>query len=88
MVTIFRNRVTAPLIEPTAPPWAQRFAQRLQDYYVPLHPISPLEIFACNQADLPAPSDWPGCILEVVDLQVLAVSRAGQWRRINLGAPI
>jgi len=88
MVTLFSRAPTSILLEPGAPSWAQRFALRLASTFKLINPQAPVAIWGVNSADLPPATDWPGCLVVVPDLNVLAVSDGTVWRRINLGATI
>jgi hypothetical protein len=51
-------------------------------------PLSPLALFSCAAADLPAPADWEGCILRISDLNILAHSDGTHWVRQDTGGAI
>lgn len=51
-------------------------------------PGSPTPVFACPAAQLPAASAWPGSLLLVSDLNILAHSDGSQWIRQDTGAAI
>lgn len=51
-------------------------------------PGSPMPLFASSAATLPPPADWPGCVLRVSDLNILAVSNGLAWIRQDTGVEI
>ena len=54
---------SAPLVEPGSPPWAGRFALRLQQLFWPTFPTQPMRVWdAGSVADLPPAADWPDCV--------------------------
>lgn len=67
------------LLEPGAPPWAQRLVLRLQDVFAPLVPKSPVRLPAFASTSLPAPADWRGCIIYVPDKGKVARSDGTAW---------
>jgi hypothetical protein len=84
----FRQAPPGVLLEPSAPPWAQRFALRLQSYFVAAHPTAPTEVYAADKADLPPPADWRGCLAVVPDVHALVVSDGVNWLTVTLGGPV
>jgi hypothetical protein len=78
----------APLVEPAAPPWAQRFALRLEQHFKPLFPAEPINVWAVTKAELPPPADWRGCMVIVSDQACLAVSDGASWQKIAFGGPV
>lgn len=73
-------RQTSSLLEPDAPMWAQRFAQRLDKRYLLLWPRSPVRFWNVTKANLPDPTDWPNSMLYVSDVKKLAISDGTTWR--------
>jgi hypothetical protein len=70
----------APLLEPGAPPWAQRFALRLASTFVISYPTAPLRLWSVAKADLPPAADWPGAMVYINDVNKLGVSDGTAWR--------
>jgi hypothetical protein len=87
-MVIYAKAPDVSLVEPNAPPWAQRFALRIGQYFQSKFPTQPTRFFYCDKVDLPPAADWPGCVVVVVDQECLAVARLGAWRRLNLGGPV
>lgn len=87
-MVIYAKPPNVSLVEPGAPPWAQRFALRLRQYFQSRFPTQPVQIFACDKPDLPPASEYAGCLVVLVDEQCLAIARQGVWRRVNLGGPV
>lgn len=71
--------LASPLLEPSAPDWAGRFALRLQQFFQPLIPSSPLQLKAFPSTALPAPADWLGCVIYVSDKHKVGLSNGTTW---------
>jgi hypothetical protein len=81
------TRIPSPvLLEPGAPPWAQRFALRVQSYFKPVYPIQPTQQWSIVKADLPPAKDWAGAVVYLNDLKKLAISDGTAWRDAMGGA--
>lgn len=88
MVNLLVRAPSSLLLEPGAPPWAQRFALRISALFKLVNPQAPVAIWPVNKADLPPAADWTGCLVWVPDQVVVGVSDGVNWRRINLGGPV
>lgn len=88
MVNTIRHIPSPPLLEPGAPAWAVRFAERCNQFFKLRHPQAPTEIWLTLAVDLPPAAQWTGCLVSVSDLACIAVSDGTNWRRINMGATI
>ena len=74
------------LVEPGAPPWAQRFGLRLVRTFQNLFPTQPTRLWnAGNFAALPDPKPWAGALAYTADGAV-NVSTGGVWRDVGGGA--
>jgi hypothetical protein len=51
-------------------------------------PGQPVFVHSVASADLPPAADWPGGVLRVADLDILAVSNGLAWIRQDTGAAI
>lgn len=51
-------------------------------------PGSPVPVYACLEADLPAAADYKNCVVLVTDLNILAHSDGADWIRSDTGAAI
>jgi hypothetical protein len=70
--------MSAPLVEPTAPPWALRFALRLQQMFWPVFPTQPMRVWDAGVlADLPPAADWPDTV--AVAGGAMWISVGGAW---------
>jgi hypothetical protein len=49
---------------------------------------SPMPVYACTQAQLPAAAAYLNCVVRVSDLNILAASDGTNWRRQDTGAAI
>ena len=84
----FAHAPPAPLLEPGAPPWAQRFALRLEQHFRAAFPSDPVNFWAVDKADLPPAADWRGCLVYVSDQACLGFSDGVSWQKIALGGPV
>lgn len=75
-----------PLMEPTAPGWAQRFALRIATVFKAKQPSAPEKLWAVLQADLPPATAWPGCQVYISDLQKVGLSNGTAWTDTTGGA--
>jgi hypothetical protein len=87
-MVIYAKAPDVSLVEPNAPPWAQRFALRIGQYFQSKFPTAPTRFFYLDKADLPPAADWNGCMVVVVDQDCLAVAKDGQWRKVTLAGPV
>lgn len=78
---------TTALLEPAAPPWAQRMMLKLVGFFVPVFPVQPVRVWGVAQADLPPAADWPRGIVYVTDLGKLALSNGVAWTD-TVGGPL
>lgn len=69
----------APLLEPGAPDWAQRFALQVQEAFLGLFPDAPVRLWSVAFADLPDPAKWSGCIVWVSDKAKVGASNGVAW---------
>ena len=69
----------APLLEPDAPGWAQRFALRLEALFVGRFPKAPVRLQSVLFADLRPAADWTGCIVYVSDKAKVGLSNGTTW---------
>jgi hypothetical protein len=69
----------APLLEPGAPSWAQRFALRLASTFVISFPTAPIRLWSVVKADLPPAAEWTGALVYLNDLNKLAISDGTAW---------
>lgn len=77
---------TAPLIEPGAPPWALRFALRLQQTFWPVFPSQPQRVWNAGPVSaLPPPAAWPGAIVQADG--ALWMSDGVAWTMVGSGVP-
>jgi hypothetical protein len=78
------------LIAPVDPRQDPRpFFRAVVDAIVQLQqPGQPVFVHSVALADLPPAADWPGGVLRVADLDILAVSNGSAWIRQDTGAPI
>ena len=77
---------SAPLLEPTSPPWAARFALRLQQMFWPIFPTQPMRVWdAGTVADLPPAADWPDCV--AIASGEVWVSNGVAWVQPQMDAP-
>lgn len=73
--------VAMPPIDPGSPPWFQRFAQQLATFMsTPL--ARPLKLWSVPTVELPAPSDWTGCILYDRTTGQVKVSNGSAWNAL------
>jgi hypothetical protein len=75
-----RPHQTSLLLEPGAPMWAQRMADRLDLRFVALWPQAPIRLPTLTKAELPKPSEWTACAVYVSDVKKIAVSDGAAWR--------
>lgn len=71
--------MVAPLIDASAPPWAQRFALSLPNLFVSLFPKSPTRLASFTLAKLPPAADWTGCQVYVSDKAKVGLSNGTTW---------
>lgn len=90
MVTSITQRApsTTALVEPDAPPWAQRMVLKLVSYFQPLRPRAPVLMWHVNKVDLPPADDWPGALVLVADQNELAISVGGAWLKVVSTGPV
>ena len=88
VATITRPQSTTALLEPSAPPWAQRLMLRLLGYFWPQQPRQPMTLWAVNKVDLPPASAWPNCLIVVADQNALGLSVGGVWMKLTPGGPV
>lgn len=71
--------MVAPLLDATAPPWAQMFALRLPNIFKGLSPKSPERLASFTFANLPPAANWPGCVVFVSDKNKVGLSNGTTW---------
>lgn len=71
--------MVAPLLDPTAPPWAQLFALRLPQAFKGLSPKSPERLASFTYATLPPAENWAGCQVYVTDKHKTGLSNGTTW---------
>lgn len=92
MVTVAqRAPSTEGLLEPGAPMWAHRFAQRLVSLFKLVWPIEPARMWIVKKADLPPAAAWKGGVVVVSDATggpSLAFSDGTTWLKVTMGGPV
>lgn len=78
--------MVAPLLQPDAPSWAQRFAQRLESVFLKKSPTAPVRLWGVVFAELPPAADWTGCLVYVTDKAKAGLSNGTTWTDAAGGA--
>lgn len=76
----------APLLEPTVPDWATRFALRISQSFLGLFPGAPVRLWRVAFADLPDATRWPGSVVYVSDKAKVGLSNGVAWTDAAGGA--
>ena len=71
--------MVAPLIDPSAPGWALRFAQNLPSLFKARFPTGPEKLTPFLFANLPTAANWPGCLVWVTDKNKVGFSNGTTW---------